>query len=183
MEKLDSKIDHKLEKLANVEKEITTRLEEKIEEKTEHDKRKDNIVVWNIPESEKENTEERQEEDTKAAYEILGKTTELDKDSFSKIERLGKKGNRPRLLRITVKSPQLKEKIVKNQRKVNEDHTDRQNFNYINHDLTPAEREKERKAREELKAELKRRQDQGEKNIGIRGKSIVNLKRDTDGQE
>ena len=111
LEKLDSKIDLKLEeKLSNVEKVITNRIEEKLEERTEHNKRKDNIVVWNIPESDKADSEERNEEDSKAVYEVLGKTTDLATDSFSKIERLGKKGNRPRLIRITVKSSELKKK-------------------------------------------------------------------------
>ena len=75
----------------------------------------------------------------------------------------------------------MKERIVKNARKLNQGITSPDKKVYINNDLTPLEREKERNEREQLKQELKERQDKGETGLRIRGKKIVQV--DENGSE
>ena len=173
IKKVDEQIEKKItDRLTEIESKLTNKMEGKIEEKTEHEKRKANMVIWNIPESKKTDPKEEKEDDEKNVLDILNKTSIISTENISKIERLGRKSDRPRLVKVIVKTTDMKDKIMKNQRKINEGESDKKNFIYINHDLTPAEREQGKKLREELK----RRIGEGETNIGIRNSEIVSLK-------
>ena len=85
--------------------------------------------------------------------------------------RLGPKniGNKPRLMKITVKTEETKKKILSNVSRLNNSKTDPRKRIYINQDYTNKEREQYKT----LRAELKDRTDKGEKNLIIRNMRIV----------
>ena len=76
---------------------------------------------------------------------------------------------KPRLLRVTVRSDETKTSIMKRAHKLNTGVTDKREKIYINHDLTPKEREVEK----ELRDELRTRRENGEEDLVIRNGKIV----------
>ena len=72
-------------------------------------------------------------------------------------------------------SQEQKKQILANARKINKPNTVPKDRIYINPDMTPAERDQEKKMRDNLKAELKERQERGEIDLAIRGNRIVHL--------
>ena len=104
---------------------------------------------------------------------------ELEDKKVQEPVRLGKLGgNRPRLLRVKMKSVQAKKEILRNAPKVNKDVKDPKDKIFINPDYTPAEREKQK----ELRAELKRLRDSGQLDWKIRGEKLVRGKPPMAGQ-
>ena len=179
MSQVDQKIKQKIEesfdqKIQEMEQKLTTKIEKQLEETEEKDKRKNNIVIWNIPESDKQEQKEKKQDDQETILKTLNMTTDIDIEDISDLTRIGKLGlgNKPRLVKVTLKTNEIKERIIKSQKKININKTDRSKFVYINHDQTPADREFDRKQREELKKRIA----EGEENICIRNKQIVSLK-------
>ena len=76
--------------------------------------------------------------------------------------------SRPRLLRIVVRTEEAKDKIIRNVYTFNEEVPFDKRV-YINHDNTPHEREKYR----ELKTEMQRRMENGERDLVIRNMKIT----------
>ena len=76
---------------------------------------------------------------------------------------------KPRLLRVTVRSDETKTNIMKRAYKLNTGVTNKSEKVYINHDLTPKERETEKELRDELRA----RRGNGEEDLVIRNGKIV----------
>ena len=60
-------------------------------------------------------------------------------------------------------------------KRISKTDTDPKKRVYINNDNTPKEREMFKKRKEELKNELQRRTQNGERNLAIRGNNIVDL--------
>ena len=77
--KIQGKIDEKMEE---IEKKITKQIEEKSEEQEEREKRKNNLIIFQLPESKKETKEDREEEDIRAAHNILSKVTNIKKPRY-----------------------------------------------------------------------------------------------------
>lgn len=164
MEKLEEKVEEVVDR----------KLAEALEEQNEIEKRKDNIIIVNMRESDKTSVEERKQDDLAQARTILGKLTKIVDDGLTDPVRLGKiGGNRPRMLRVSVKSIEKKKEIIKKAHEINVGITDKNKRIYINPDLTPKQREKNR----ELRAELSRRVQGGEVNLAIRGGKIVTWKK------
>jgi hypothetical protein len=144
------------------------------EEKIEKEKRELNLIITNIPESEKADRDEKQQDDIKAVKNLVQQICPgLEKEPITEPVRLGRvnAGSKPRLLKVKVQSHETKKEILKNARHLNRGKA-QENKIYINPDRTPAERQKDK----ELRQELKRRIGEGETDIGIRGGKIVAVK-------
>ena len=175
-------VERAVEKVANatgenlekkVEEMIDKKLEEKFKEREERQKRELNLIVVGLPESNKTESVERQADDLKRVQTMVDKICPDLKEKVEEPVRLGKVGgSRPRMLRIKVKSLGDKREIMRNAYKINKDVKDQKNRMYINPDYTPAEREKQK----ELRAEIKRRTQEGERDLKIRGDKIVQVR-------
>ena len=122
-----------------------------LSEEKEKSKRKLNLIVHNAPESTDEQGLARKQHDidfvTGAFQQYLGITTKIEK-AF----RLGKRGEKPRLKKITVASEHDKVAILRRCTKFrNIDNPKDVQKLYITPDLTPAEQEINRKLREDLR--------------------------------
>ena len=147
-------------------------MEEQFEEKEEREKRKNNIVIVNIPESDKETNKEREIDDITHAASLLNKVLEVNEEEISNPIRIGKKreGNKkPRMLKLTITSEEKKKNIIKNAYQLNLNVKDPYKRVYINNDLTPMQRDQEHRLRDELR----RRKADGETNLKIRSGKIV----------
>ena len=170
--KIEGKMTTKIEeKVKEVEERLTSQIKERLEETQEREKRKCNLVLWNVPESIKENSEEKRQEDTRKVEEIFKNIVEIDQGEVENPVRIGKVGDLPRLLRVSLKSEDKKNAILRNARKLNQGKRDQKSRIYINPDLTPLERQKEKELRDQLKA----RRDGGEEGIAIRFGKIIKV--------
>ena len=129
------------------------------------------MIIYNMEESGKENAAERKEDDRKEVIRIMNKAAELDEKEIGEVYRLGKVGgNRPRLIKVTLKCEKKKREIVKNAAIINKGVTEIEKRIYINND----ESEAERKASFELRKQLKeKKKETGEEDWVIRGGKIV----------
>ena len=128
-----------------------------LNEEKEKEKRRLNIIVHNVPESSSEESLTRKNEDT----EFVSKLCESQfnaKVSIVKAYRLGKKGAKPRLLKISLSSVSEKATVLKNCTQLRNRSTPPPYQNiFISPDLTP----KEQKRSKELRSELKERNKNG----------------------
>ena len=162
-----------IEKL--IEETVQRKVAQVFEETQEREKRKNNIIVVNLAESQKEEGADRKQDDIEAVKKLLTDIT--DETTASHVEnpiRLGQfkigTNTRPRLLKLTVTNDEDKKKIMRNVKNLNRGVEDAANRVYINNDCTPKERE-DYKA---LKTELdKRRADDKDNDWIIRGNQIV----------
>ena len=95
-----------------------------MEEKEEQDKRLLNLLVVNIPESQKEGIEERRVQDVKRVNEVLKMTglTNEEMGEVNNVFRLGRElrpNDRPRPIRVSVQKSVTKDKVLRNAREVN----------------------------------------------------------------
>ncbi len=155
----------------NLDRVVEAKVSKYMEEKSEKEKRECNLIFHNIPEAVSDDIEERKGHDVDEVMRVL---TKLDvKDNVvSKPIRLGKKdpeSSGPRLLKVTVDDVSVKNETLRKARQLKE-HIGYAKV-FITPDLTPQERQENRKLREELR----NRCEQGEENIAIRGGKIVKL--------
>lgn len=150
VERIDKKIEEKLEqKVEIIEERISTKFEKKMEEDEERDRRKNNLVLWNIPESDKTESEERKLEDLKKVEETVHKVMSVEEGEFINPIRIGKVGgSKPRLLKVTVRNQEKRGNILRHASRLNHNVKNPEERIYINPDLTPQEREREKKARD-----------------------------------
>ncbi len=83
-----------------------------------------------------------------------------------------KNDEKPRLLKIRLRSPKVKRKILNKAKELKESEIEHIKKIFITPDLTPAERDENKK----LRNELQRRKDAGESGLGIRRGKIVKMK-------
>ena len=122
-----------------------------INEEKEKSKRKLNLIVHNLAESSKDDGAARKQDDITSVLKIcqqyMGMSVKIER-AF----RLGKHGEKPRLLKISVTSEQEKIAILQNCTKLrNENNPDDVKKLFVTPDLTPAEQAENKKLREELK--------------------------------
>ena len=102
---------------------------------------------------------------------MLCQGTNVDGVKITKLIRLGGRGQnqnvKPRLIMATLDQPARRRVILAAVKTLR--YTDKWSNVYVSPDLAPAEREKEKKLREELKT----RRSAGEMNIIIRGSQII----------
>ena len=154
-----------------IERMVDRKLAEKLDDRVERDERKNNLIVVNLPESTKSTVEEKKQDDIERLKDMIKeKNPDLVNEEILEPTRLGKVGEKPRLLRVKVKSQDIKMEFVK--LRLNDEVTPLEERVYINPDYTPAEREKNKQLRKELKDRIAG----GERNIGIRNGKIVEVK-------
>jgi hypothetical protein len=169
VKKLAENLEEKIE--ASVEKKVA----EFFEDQQEKEKRKGFIMISNLPESRKPTPDERKQDDLETAKRIVSAVVEVGGEGIENTVRMGKlvAGAKPRTLRVKCNSVEEVDNIMKNVGKlkdtVNQGVTDNKKRVYINRDLPPKERERGKK----LCDELRRRRENGEKDLMIRGDKIV----------
>ena len=156
-------------------KSIEERIEEAVEKKVrdymkdneEKERKKLNIIVYNLPESSKDSPDDKKQEDLDKVRGMIEKITDVPKTDVTEPVRLGKiqigQSAKPRLLRLKVKTEEQKIKIIREARNLNKGVTAVKDRIFINHDTTFRERERVK----ELKTELKRRAEDGERDLVI----------------
>ena len=191
--KMDQKIDAKLKDVTHqidqkINSNFTLGLKNRVEEIVDHrmDKaiddledrlwRKRNIMIVNLPESTSRNIDTRMEDDLSETLRLLNSfMTVYDNQIDGFPARIGKVGNKPRMLRVTLYSERLVKTIVGMAR----DNSDILNPNehnnakkiYINRDFSSTDRE----IRKRLYAEKKDKEKRGEKGWAIRKNKLVKL--------
>ena len=159
------KLDKKIEDI------VDRKVKEAMEEQCEIDRRKKNLIVVNLKECFKPNEKDRIASDTRAIKHLLAQIVDLDDDEMTEPVRLGappKKGDKPRLVKFSVKTEEKKSEIIRKARSLN-DYKPYEKRVYFNSDYTP----KQREWYKQLKEEVKKRTEAGEKNLGIRNYKVV----------
>ncbi len=176
LEKKNGVVERKLvtgeEKLAKVE-----RLEDvtkEMEEQKDKERRKKNLIFYNLPESDSKDVTERIKEDWVSVKKVFErKGLNLKKNDIGNVYRLGREKihGRSRPLLIRFEREDKKREILKycKDLKLVVDKESRPIFYSM--DLTIKEREERKK----LVAELKKRKENGQMNIAIRNGKIVNV--------
>ena len=153
-----SKIDDKVEDM------VDAKIQEALDEQRVKESKKLNLIVVNLRESSHTDIKEEKENDKKEVEELIREILPDESIGVYDPIRLGRRniGNRPRLLRVSVKDEKAKWSIIKNAHKLNQNNR-RQHKIYINPDATQKEREEYKK----LKEELERRKAEGETYLKI----------------
>ena len=141
--------------------------DDKFWEKEDKERRKLNIIITNVAESNAESAEERRDVDEAEICEMLNYIG-VEDIQITHSCRLGRPSSTyPRLLRISVTDFRLKVLILRRAKRLKE--SDRWKGVYMMPDLTLKEREERKK----LLGQLKIRKEAGEENLSIfKGKSI-----------
>ena len=115
------------------------------------ERRKQNLIIHNLPEPSECTDTERLEKDLQQVSSLLTSEFGVPENIVSKPTRLGVlKTNRSRLLRIEIKDLAAKRQILRNATKLRA--SSKWSNVYVSPDLTPKEREQNKLLREELRA-------------------------------
>ena len=191
--KLDQKVEAKLKEVTNqiddkINNKFTLGLKGRVEEIVEErvDKvmddfqdrlwRRKNIVIVNLPESKRSDINSRMEDDLEETLKLLNsfmRVYENQIDGFP--SRIGKIGNRPRMLRVTLFSERLVKTIVGKAREnsdiINPEEQDNAKRIYVNRDYSSTDRD----IRKRLYAEKKDKEKRGERGWVIRKNKLIRL--------
>ena len=156
-------------------KTTTKHVMEQIKEENEKEKKKENIIMYNVKESRKERPEERIKDDSDLVSDIIEHSLETTDYNIEQVIRLGKAENgRTRPLLVKLRTEKQKWNVIKNAKKLkNATNDDRKKIG-IALDMTEKERELEKK----LRAELKRRRDNGETGLYIKNGKLIKARED-----
>jgi hypothetical protein len=151
---------------------VKAKVTEVMEETKEREKRKLNLVFVNVNE-EAGTDEERNKRDVEKINSMVKKILPQETDiKITNPQRLGSRnaGSRPRMLKVTVSSENVKWNILKNSNKINEGSKKSPKERiYVNPDYTTQQREQNKKLRQELKDRIEK----GEIDLIIRGDKII----------
>lgn len=146
---------------------------EQMKEDNERDKKKENIIMYNVEESKMENIDERIKEDAKRVCDIYDNSLEVREYTIEKIIRLGKREDgRNRPLLIKLRNEREKWNIIKNAKKLKHERAEDKKRVGISLDLTEKERDIDRK----LRTELKERRDNGEVGLYIKNGKLARVR-------
>ena len=110
--------------------------------KKEREKQKLNVIVYNAPESEASTGLERKEEDLNRLNKLLKDNLQVSAN-ITKVIRLGKRDDKPRLLKVSLGSADQKSNLLRNKVKLKKDSNPEHIKNiYISPDYTPLEQKK-----------------------------------------
>ena len=136
--------------------------------------RKRNVLVINLPESNKKSVDDKKMDDLYAIHRLFNRLVRFDEEDLEIMPvRLGRIGENPRILRATFMSEAKVKELVQQAREkndiINPTEKDNKRKIYINRDYSA----KDRETRKLLLDEKKRREALGEKNIVIKGDKLV----------
>ena len=197
IDKLEGKTKQVKEKVVVMEREMETGMEQAVKEireevvsdKKEADEIANNIVIYGLKESEKEEGKDRKEDDKQMVKKILD-DIEVEIDEAMEVKwRAGKKNDDPtkqRPLIVKMESEEKKEKVLKNAKKLKGKAEWAKVF--IQPDLTYRQRVEARKQEEKLKEEAEKKNEEGKNEegesegewivVGPRGKRRVAWKKE-----
>lgn len=136
-----------------------------LKEEGEKKQKKENIIMYNVNESEKENTEEKINDDLEKVRDVIESSLGVREYTIEKIIRLGRReNNRTRPLLIKFRNEKEKWDVIKNAKNLKHETDEVKKRIGISMDLTEKQREHERK----LVAELKERKSRGEQGLYIK---------------
>lgn len=206
MSELDKHVDHKIAKLEeklvqntkelpiesaekdtqslmqrveeNAVEKTTQRIIKELEDKEDFNRRKKNVVLYNIPESKKENAYDRMNDDLNKCHDVFRtslrlKDTDYEIENTIRLGQLQQNGTmRPTL--VVLRDVKQKWRIMTNAKNMKyETHAGKKKVG-ISLDLNKEQREKNKKLRDEL---LNRRRN-GEEDITIKNGEIVKIETD-----
>ena len=120
-------------------------------EQKEREKQKLNVIVYNVPESNATTGLERKEEGLTRLNGLFKDYLQVSPD-ITKVIRLGKKDDKPRLLKVSVASIDQRSNILRNKVKFKQDSNPEHVKNiYISPDFTPLEQRRRKALCEQLK--------------------------------
>ena len=165
--------------------EISKRVEENIRKREERKKRKNNIVLFNIPESNERNTEDRNQQDLERSERVIKNHLNIKEAEITEVVRLGYRprprdaGNeaplgpdqKPRPLVVKIREYVHKWKIIAKAKELRNSGLPEIRKVGISPDMT----KKEREENDKLRAELMQRREAGEENIKIHRGQIVKV--------
>jgi len=173
--RIDDKVDEILKSIeCNTEEMNSARskIQEDKEEEEEIQKRKTSVIIHGLDESADTSSDERQRYDNEALENLLHRLGS-DTVSVNKIIRLGKRLEtsdvKPRPTKVVFASEEQKDAVLLKAKNVLKKREGASNGIFMHQDLTM----KQRKRRQELVAELKHRQANGETNLIIANWKIV----------
>ncbi len=156
--KIEEKIVEKIEEKKIESSKPTTSVQEAVEEVKEQERRKCNVVLFNVPESESADNETRRQHDIKVLEALMKEgiliTAEIktDRRGVKMVKRLGKKeDNKTRPLQVTFTSEQGQKAILGNARNLSQSKNEMHKKVVVKPNLTQFQREAEKKLVEEKK--------------------------------
>ena len=173
-----------LESKSNIKEMVKEVVQEHLREEADIEKRRLNVIVYGIPEPSQEIEDaegelrpttgpERKKADTEKLVSIGAdiEGVRLAAEEVESIFRLGAVRNdrKPRPLCVRLNSGETRRRLLSNAKSLKNSATEWHKKVFVNPDLTPAQRDKDRAARDELK----RRKESGEKNLTIRNFKVV----------
>ena len=145
------------------------------EEQRDIERRKNNLILFGIPEPVSKNLEDKLEEEFLHINDIYKETVNLSRSNIKDMFRLGKKNTesvkKPRPLLVKFHDEESKLQILKVSGDLSLKVDNETVTVYASNDMTQQQRADIKKLRKELKS----RKDAGEEGIGIRGNKIVNI--------
>ena len=174
MKNMENRMENKVtDMLKTSEREMILKVNNEMDERFERFKRKNNLVLYGVPESRKGNDNDRMKEDIERTNLLLEKL-EVTVEKF-KSARLGNKINADKIrpIKIELEKEEDKYKILKGAGKIKNIEDEDLKKIIISPDMTIKQRELDRILREELK----NRRQAGETNIKIKNGRIVNTER------
>lgn len=152
-------------------------VDERLQEQDEINRKRKNLVLYNVPESTRQRGEERQDEDMGKCIDLIENSLQFEKDSIqvTKVMRLGyqREGKiRPMLIKLGCEEEKFE---ILRRAKYLKDETDPMKKKIgIAPDLTKKQREHDY----QLRQELKQRRDQGETGLYIKNGQLFKARED-----
>ena len=151
-----------------------------VSELRDREARKDNLVFFNIPESNNDDAENRKLHDISTVIELFDTEFDIQTTATNPV-RLGKKqlnARYPRPLRVTVEDEQMKWKVLKASKNLKDPRKEENKLIYIKRDMTRMERGMEADLRKQLAEKRKEAEDRGVQcSWAIRRGKLINQQR------
>ena len=181
VERMESKSDQVNDKVTGMEKEMEAGMEkakkefkdEMETERKEREERSENIAVYGLKESDKEEAEGRKEDDNKMMIELAEEIGVEVKGEMEVKFRAGKKRDdeRPRPMIVRVADDETRQKLLANARKLAR--KDEWKRVYVSPDMTWQQREEAREEEKKLRAEAERKTEEAKNSGRTGGKFVV----------
>ena len=177
---IDYVVNQRLSQIENrLDDMVDQKIDYELDEFQERQWRARNILIVNLPESKNPNVEERKNFDFDEICNLFNLLLKFDHRDIEGLPvRLGRIGDKPRTLRVTLRSEYLASELTKRAREsnhlLNPTETDNHKKLYLNRDYT----DRERRERKSLQEEKKDRESRGEK-VVIRKRKVVPVDQDS----